>query len=130
MFLDASAVVAIISKEADEVELLIRMNSSNILYSAMTVFEATLALARKSDRDVDGARKTTFEFLSAASGICVPIDEQTSNEALLAHARFGKGRHRAALNVGDCFSYACARVHHVALLCKGDDFMHTDIRLA
>ncbi|MGT2479980.1 type II toxin-antitoxin system VapC family toxin [Methylobacterium oryzae CBMB20] len=50
--------------------------------------------------------------------------------ALAAHARYGKGRHPARLNLGDCFAYACARVHGVPLLYVGDDFPQTDIRSA
>jgi ribonuclease VapC len=45
--------------------------------------------------------------------------------------RYGKGQHsKARLNMGDSFAYACARVHKATLLCKGDDFIHTDIELA
>ncbi len=47
-----------------------------------------------------------------------------------AFSRFGKGRHRAALNYGDCFSYALAISLGEPLLCKGDDFIHTDVSLA
>ena len=61
----------------------------------------------------------------------VEISEDTSNLALIAFDRFGKGRHRAALNMGDCFSYACARKALVfRSLFKGNDFIHTDIRIA
>jgi len=47
--------------------------------------------------------------------------------ALDAYARYGKGRHRAALNMGDCFAYACAKANRAKLLYKGDDFVHTDL---
>ena len=47
--------------------------------------------------------------------------------AIEAYARFGKGRHPAALNMGDCHAYACARAHGAALLFKGNDFLKTDI---
>jgi ribonuclease VapC len=60
----------------------------------------------------------------------VSMDRHIADLALDAHRRFGKGRHKAALNMGDCFSYACAKAHRVPLLCKGDDFIHTDIRIA
>jgi ribonuclease VapC len=51
--------------------------------------------------------------------------------ALSAFARFGKGQgHPAQLNLGDCFAYACARHHGAAMLCKGGDFVRTDLRLA
>ena len=61
---------------------------------------------------------------------CVSIDAKIGSVALDAFARYGKDRHRAALNMGDCFSYACAKVHRVPLLCKGGDFKLTDIKLA
>jgi ribonuclease VapC len=130
MFADASAVVAILSQEDDEVSLLERIGTTPLSYSAMTIYEATLALARKADGDIELARQTVLLFLAAAGGPCLAIDEEISNEALIAFSLFGKGRHRAALNMGDCFSYACAKVHRVALLCKGDDFQQTDVRLA
>ena len=50
--------------------------------------------------------------------------------ALQAYAQFGKGRHPAALNMGDCFAYACARAHGAALLFKGEDFSRTDVLVA
>jgi ribonuclease VapC len=51
-------------------------------------------------------------------------------EALEAYRRFGKGRHRAALNFGDCLSYAVAKVARQPLLCVGSDFRYTDIEIA
>ena len=47
--------------------------------------------------------------------------------AVEAYADFGKGRHLAALNMGDCFAYACAKTNDATLLYKGDDFSHTDL---
>jgi ribonuclease VapC len=49
---------------------------------------------------------------------------------LRASRLYGRGRHKAALNFGDCFAYACAKTLDVPLLCKGDDFPQTDIKLA
>ena len=69
-------------------------------------------------------------FLKETGAHSVEIDRAVGDLALEAHARFGKGRHKAALNMGDFFSYACARSRGVALLCKGDDFRHTDIAIA
>ncbi len=59
-----------------------------------------------------------------------PVDEGMAEEALACWRRFGKGRHPAALNFGDVFSYALARQHGLPLLCVGDDFSRTDIPLA
>ena len=58
----------------------------------------------------------------------VPVDVEQARVARAAFSRFGKGRHPAALNYGDCFSYALAQVMGEPLLYKGDDFSRTDIR--
>jgi ribonuclease VapC len=71
-----------------------------------------------------------LRFLLASGIRIVPIGATESHEALTAHARFGKGRHPARLNLGDCFAYACAQVHGVPLRFVGDDFLRTDIRPA
>lgn len=60
----------------------------------------------------------------------VSIGEIEFAIALDAYARFGKGRHPAKLNMGDCYAYACARANHASLLFKGGDFMKTDIEAA
>ena len=59
-----------------------------------------------------------------------PITEQIGIRAIEAFEKFGKGRHSARLNLGDCFAYAFARVYEAKLLFKGDDFIHTDITSA
>ena len=55
------------------------------------------------------------------------IGEQELEIATDAYAQYGKGRHPAALNMGDCFAYACAKANRASLLFKGDDFAKTDI---
>jgi ribonuclease VapC len=60
----------------------------------------------------------------------VNIGERELDFAAQAYAEFGKGRHAAALNMGDCFAYACAKANRAALLFKGADFSKTDIRAA
>ena len=57
----------------------------------------------------------------------MPIDREQGQLARSAFSRFGKGRHRAGLNYGDCFAYAAAISLGEPLLCKGDDFTHTDV---
>jgi ribonuclease VapC len=59
----------------------------------------------------------------------IAIDVEQGQLARAAFSRFGKGRHRAGLNYGDCFSYAAAMSLGESLLCKGDDFVHTDVPL-
>ena len=58
------------------------------------------------------------------------IDQRIGEAAIDAHDRFGKGRHPARLNMGDCFAYACARTNNAPLLFKGEDFALTDVALA
>lgn len=67
-------------------------------------------------------------FVEATGLVLVPITGVEGQLATAAHARFGKGRHPARLNLGDCFAYACAQVHGVPLLFIGEDFPQTDIR--
>jgi ribonuclease VapC len=69
-------------------------------------------------------------LLGDANATIVSIDRTTGQEALRAFARYGKGRHPAALNMGDCFAYACTRQLATTLLCKGNDFPQTDIEVA
>lgn len=66
----------------------------------------------------------------AAEKFVSPLDDETGREAVRASRLFGKGRHQAALNMDDCFAYACARQLGVPLLAKGNDFRRTDIELA
>lgn len=98
--------------------------------SAVAFYESVLGLARARNMPISGARAVTQRLLMELRAETVSIDNRLGNRALDAFERFGKGRHRAALNLGDCFAYACARTLDVPLLCKGDDFPHTDIPLA
>jgi ribonuclease VapC len=66
-------------------------------------------------------------FLSVAGISVVTIAERECELALKAFDQFGKGRHPAALNMGDCFAYACAKTHGLPLLFKGNDFAKTNI---
>jgi len=70
------------------------------------------------------------EFAEEAELRLAAIGEREFDLALQAFSRFGKGRHPARLNMGDCFAYACAKFHGVPLLFKGDDFALTDIDAA
>jgi ribonuclease VapC len=66
-------------------------------------------------------------FIEANDLSFVGIGEREFELAAQAYAEFGKGRHLAALNMGDCFAYACAKANRARLLFKGDDFLKTDI---
>lgn len=96
----------------------------------MAVWEAVVGLVRIGNASLDDAAALVDQLLSEANAVVVPIDRSTGREALRAYIRYGKGRHPAALNMGDCFAYACTRQLATRLLCKGNDFPRTDIELA
>ena len=71
---------------------------------------------------------TTFDALHLEADLAeIPIDERIGRLAVECFERYGKGRHPAKLNIGDCLSYACAKAHEAFLLFKGDDFSQTDV---
>jgi len=129
MFVDASAIVAILTREADADELIDRLERAiRPITSAVAIFESTLALCRKHHVSVQEAEADIAAFIKAARIEPVPLTPAQASLALDAFARYGKGRgHPAQLNMGDCFAYAVARSHRAALLFKGDDFSKTDI---
>lgn len=132
MFVDASAIVAILSREpeADEFADLLE-NADAPVTSPIAIFEAALGLCRKRHASVQEANADVEEFLALAGIECVAIASAEATTALLAFTRYGKGTgHPAQLNLGDCFAYAVARNRGISLLFKGDDFTKTDIEIA
>jgi ribonuclease VapC len=85
---------------------------------------------RQTRGDAGRAKAVVAEFLREAEMACVEIGQAELDAALEAMTRFGKGRHPAQLNMGDCFAYACAKTRGEPLLFKGDDFSRTDIAIA
>ena len=132
MFLDASAIVAMMTSERDAVRLAQRLEQpGSRLTSAIAVYETTAALARLKGRGVADAASAVTEFLQRQDIVVVPIPPEAAPIAIDAFARYGKAQgHPAQLNMGDCFAYACARHFDVPLLYKGEDFAQTDIRSA
>ena len=132
MFVDASAIVAILTCEANADELANALDSARSpITSPVAVFEAILGVCRKRHASVAEAQGDVAEFLGTAGVSTVPITSREAEAALDAFSRYGKGRgHPAQLNMGDCFAYAVAKTHQTALLFKGEDFNKTDIPLA
>jgi len=131
MFVDASALTAMLTNEQDARELLARLqNASQRTTSPLAVWETVLAVARVLGLEVKDAEAAVEAFLALTTIAVQPVPAEARTIALDAFARFGKGRHPAALNFGDCFAYACARLGRVPLLYKGDDFPQTDIETA
>ena len=137
MFLDASAIVAILAEEPGWQELHTRMVQSRTeLYcSAVARFEASQAIARLSSGrqkptmdQLAGARDAVDEFLEGVGAESINLDNAIGSLAIEASMRYGKVvGHPADLNLGDCFAYACAKALKVRLLYKGNDFSQTDL---
>jgi ribonuclease VapC len=128
MFIDASALCAILLEEERARELSSRVDAAEIrVTSPIAVYEAALAIARVHGGAVADAESRVRVFLQRARISIDPVEDETASLALAAHAKYGKGRHPARLNMADCFAYAMAKQHGVALLYQGDDFAKTDL---
>lgn len=131
MFIDASALTALMTNEDDARELLARMQRTRKrLTSPLAVWEAAIAVARVLDLAISEAAEAVESYLSLMEIDMVAVPPNTARLALDAFDRFGKGRHPARLNFGDCFAYACARHFDQPLMFKGADFPQTDIEAA
>jgi len=131
IFADASALIAIIIGEAGADRLSDLLEADQVrLCSALSVWETMAGLCRSYMFSVPSARTHVSRFLDAADFKFVTIGEREFEVATDAYAQFGKGRHPAGLNMGDCYAYACAKIHGAKLLFKGNDFAKTDIARA
>lgn len=131
MFIDASALVAILLSEPEADQLAQRLEKFEVrTTSPLAVWETVVAIARVRGLSTADASSTLQTYLNAANIQTIAVDSQTGLLALEAHENFGKGRHPAGLNFGDCFAYASARQLGQPLLYKGDDFALTDIETA
>ena len=128
MFVDASALTAILTDEEDARVLAGRLKrAERRITSPLAVWESTVAVARRLDLPLRDAREAVADYLALANIVVMAVPPEIGEGALDAFERYGKGRHPASLNFGDCFAYACARHFRVPLLYKGDDFPRTDI---
>lgn len=128
MILDTSVVVAIAIREQGFEALLDKLLlDPHVGIGAPTLTETGIVLSARLQRD---ARGLMARFLHEASIRVVPFGDSHYTVALEAWLRFGKGRHPASLNFGDCMSYATAKLADQPLLCSGDDFTKTDLVLA
>lgn len=123
---DTSAVIAIVQREPEAPALRAAIADANhILISAVSVVELVAVSSRN-----EGLSDAVGEFLNEPYVTVEPVDTRQGFIAADTYRRFGKGRHRAGLNLGDVFSYALARQRRLPLLFKGDDFSKTDIQSA
>jgi ribonuclease VapC len=123
MVLDTSAVVAILRRETGFEEYVRAVTEADeVCISAINLVECQMVLAEMAERVgrfIEDAGVTIKDFTQATAAI-----------AHLAFLQYGKGRHRAALNICDCAAYATAKENDRPLLFKGNDFIYTDIRRA
>ncbi len=128
MTLDSSALIAILFAEPGYLELVDRiLEADAVRIGAPTLVETSLVFAGRRR----GRAGREVEALVRELGITVvPFGETEWHTAVDAFARYGRGRHKASLNFGDCFAYATAAVAADSLLFVGDDFKHTDLRPA
>jgi ribonuclease VapC len=124
---DTSAIVAIALKEPEAVVFAAMIRARDCLIGRPTVFEAHLVMSRLAR----GQGVSLLDAILAAPRLKVlDFGRVLFKEARSAFDRYGRGRHPARLNFGDCMAYAVAKAHDVPLLYKGRDFAGTDIAAA
>lgn len=125
--IDTSAVVAILNREVGFENLLMKLlMDSERRISPVASLELVMVLSRTHDNPAAEADA----YLRQENIVIFPADSTQAEWSRYAFLTYGKGRHPAKLNLGDCFSYAAAKVLNVPLLYVGDDFAKTDIRAA
>ena len=130
MFVDASAIVSMLILEDDFEALADLLDAEPTrITSGLALWEAALAVSRAGKMPIYRATDEVRMFVSARGIEVVPVGVEEALVALDAQRRYGKGRHAARLNMGDCFAYACAKTNDARLLYKGDDFSYTDLAL-
>ncbi|SRR6266404_8957607 len=128
MVIDTSAIIAVLLDEANAVGIAQAIESgSPRLLSAANLLEASIVI--ESRKGEVGGRELDLLLYRAAIEV-VAVDQDQVEIARLAWRRFGKGRHPAGLNYGDCFACALAKARRLPLLFQGDDFSQTDIEAA
>lgn len=123
--IDSSAMIAILMGEAERAAIVDSLDRAGEALCSTVSFVETFMVASQRLADFDLDRHRTFlKRFGIHSRV---VDEEQSILASEAFLRFGKGRHPAKLNLGDCFSYALAKSLQAPLLYKGEDFAKTDI---
>jgi ribonuclease VapC len=124
---DTSALLAVLFGESDDALYLEAIGlATHVALSAASFVELALVGAARAEL----GRDLVITFVADLKIDVVPLDFAQAQLAAEGFVRFGKGRHRAGLNYGDCFSYALAKSLNAPLLFKGDDFLRTDVALA
>jgi ribonuclease VapC len=131
MFIDASALTSLLTSESDAQELLARIQHARTrLTSPLALWETSVAVARALNLPIEKTAAAVEDFLALLEIEIAPVPAEAGRMAVMAFQRYGKDRHPAQLNFGDCFAYACARCLGEPLMFKGADFARTDIEAA
>jgi ribonuclease VapC len=124
---DTSALVAVVLGESDAERFLAALRSEPVTISSVSLTEASIIAEARQGPD---ASRDLELLVAGVVDRIVTADAEHARAAVAAWQRFGKGRHPAALNFGDCFAYAAASLANLPLLFKGNDFNQTDLRTA
>ncbi|MEO7804253.1 MAG: type II toxin-antitoxin system VapC family toxin [Actinomycetota bacterium] len=128
MIVDSSAVIAVMFQEPEYGEVLSKLEGATTkAIGAPTMAEAGLVLTARLQHNAIGL---LARFAQELEIVTIPFGEDHWKETVDAFDRYGKGRHRASLNFGDCMTYAVAKLAREPLLCVGDDFKRTDLLIA
>lgn len=127
MIIDSSAILAIFFRESGAEDVLAAILDADFAgVGSPTAAEIGLVLTARLKQNATG---TLLRFFQETGIEIVPFTDLHWQRAIDAFARFGKGRHPAALNFGDCMTYATAALARQPLLCRGEDFRKTDLVL-
>lgn len=125
MVIDSSALIAMLRDEPEAGRFRAAVEADHVrLMSTASYLETAIVIETRFGEP--GGRELDL-WLHRAAVELVPVDADQADAARVAYRRYGRGRHRAGLNYGDCFSYALAKISNQPLLFTGDDFAHTDI---
>jgi len=128
MIVDSSALLAILFNESDAESYARALTAADTCRISAANF-VEVAVVVEAQTKASGSRQ--FDAFFRRAGIVIePVTEEQAHIARQAYTDFGKGRHKAGLNFGDCFAYALAKTTGETLLFKGEDFKRTDISSA
>jgi ribonuclease VapC len=128
IFIDSSAIVEILINGDRANELLDRLaNSFGAVTGPTVIYETAVVLTTGLRREPEETKLLLQRFIERFDIQIIPASSETASVAIDTFARYGKGRHPAKLNFGDCFSYAGAKAAQVPLLYVGSDFAQTDL---
>ena len=118
---DTSTLTAILLNEPEAKVFIDYLETANTVIPASVLVEAAMiAISR-------GKKKNLDDLVESLEALIIPLDEVIAQKAVDAYERYGKGRHKASLNFGNCLVYATAKHLNLPLLLKGNDFVHTDV---